>query len=113
MKYFFILSLLILQGCVSAEMVRDVDDSHDEYAPADAATNKQGVVRYLNQGYYSVIQDRRKQAYRAAYESCAGKWKIVSEGPRGSGATMHVKTHQNMGFSQTDEYWYINFQCVD
>lgn len=105
---FLTLSVVYLTACATADLVHPVGGSASSYAPSNES-QRPGMVKYLNQGADFVIKARREDAYKKMYESCGGRYKIVSEGPRAEGGAM-VPVGNTYMFSQSN-YWYISFQC--
>lgn len=77
------------------------------YAPTNEING--GVVSYLNQGAKSVIDSRRKDAYKKMHDSCKGPYKIIEEGEHlTEGLAMPVGNSTMYG--QVQE-WKIKFEC--
>lgn len=98
-----VLLTLCLSAC-SATMVNSPGGSPSAYAPTNEAA-RPGMVKYLNQGWNSVIASRRENAYRQMYGACRGPYQITSEGPRAEGGTVI------QGAYVESQYWYIQFAC--
>mgnify|MGYP007114311341 CR=1 FL=1 len=99
---------VVLLGC-GATMVNSPGASHgSRYAPVNEA-QRGGVIKYLNQGADSVIESRREDAYRQMYSACAGKYRIVGEGPRSEGGV--VTPALGSLWASSYQYWYIQFNC--
>jgi len=105
-----VVCLLVLSGC-GATLLASAGGS-DPYGPVNK--NRTGIVRYLNQGAASLIDSRRKSAYKLMYEDCSGTYEIVGEGPRSSGPQAFLVAsggNVNAYYGST-ERWYIYFRCV-
>ena len=101
--------LACLSSCTSAEIVNPIGSgSGSAYAPSNEV-QRPGMIKYLNQGADFVIKARREDAYKKMYDSCGGRYKIVSEGPQAEGGAMLPVGNAYM-FAQSN-YWYISFQC--
>jgi len=69
-----------------------------------------GTVKYLNQGADFIIKKRRESAYKQMYETCGGKYKIESEGPRSEGG-MAIPAGNAVMYGDS-QYWYITYKCI-
>ena len=111
-KFYFLLSVLVTVGC-SASMVSSPgqNTSASKFAPANE-NSRPGLIKYLNQGAASVISQRREDAYQQMYESCGGKYKIDSEGPRNEGGMAVPMAGGGTAWMES-EYWFISFSCLN
>jgi hypothetical protein len=99
-----ILSLLVC-SCAASHVTRPrkPKNAPEGYKPV-------GVVKYLNQGYDSVIEDRREDAFAKMSEECGGKYKIISESEKPGDSTAFVSNGSFDSF--TEKYWYIRYECI-
>lgn len=103
------LTSICLFSCATAEIVNPIGGiSGSAYAPSNES-QRPGMIKYLNQGADFVIKARREDAYKKMYESCSGRYKIVSESPQAEGGTV-TPIGNSYIFAQSS-YWYITFQC--
>jgi len=106
-KSVFLCVSVFLCGC-SASMVYNPSTSVSQYAPINEKS-RPGMVKYLNEGAAFVRQARRDAAYKQMYDSCGGKYSIVSEGVRAEGG---VAVPMDTGVIYADsQYVYISFVC--
>lgn len=84
-----------------------------EYAPQNEST-RSGLIKYLADGASSVIEDRRKDAYRQMYEACDGKYIITREQimPEGMTAIPISTGTGTMYTGASSMYNYIEFECI-
>jgi hypothetical protein len=99
--------LIFLTGC-SATIETKLSKT-DPNAPVNEING--GVVSYLNQGGNSVIESRRKDAYKKMHDYCGGAYKIVQENVNPSGAGVATPIGNSV-FYGTDQYMKIRFECV-
>lgn len=105
-KFILLISFIVWTGCTATMVNRP--GSHSQFGPTNEGS-RPGTVKYLNQGADSVIESRRKDAYKQMYQACHGKYKILSEGPNAEGGAF-IPVGNALMYSQS-QYWYINFQC--
>ncbi len=111
MEYLIALAIAsFLTGCV-ATMVNAPGDSGSPHAPVNEQS-RGGTLKYLNQGADFVIKDRRADAYKQMYQSCKGKYRIDSEGPKAEGGYATKISDSAVAWGETS-YWYIQFSCVN
>jgi hypothetical protein len=101
-------SVVVLAAC-SATMVKSAGPSGSAYAPVNEK-DSHGIVSYLNDGAETVRKKRREDAYRKMYESCAGPYRIVTEGEKVEGGSV-VKVDPNVTSFFSFHDWYIEYAC--
>ena len=100
-------SLLILFFLSACSATSVTYPTKPEYAPK--GYKSRGVIKYLNQGLDSIIQQRRENAFKQMYEACDGNYKIISEGQQADGG---LTTVYNGSLIHSDtHYWYITYEC--
>jgi len=115
-KALFIISLLSLTACTSADMLRTPGASPEKskYAPQNESSNNSvGVVRYLNEGASFVVDARREDAYKQMFNSCNGKYEIIAETDSESLPTTFINQTSTGYMAQTvsSTYRFIHFRC--
>jgi len=111
---------VLLTGCTSATLVKhpyEVETT-SQYAPeSEKQSNGIGLVSYLAEGYSGVINARKEDAYKKAYQACEGEYEILRKENLESNP-MYLSTlnsYTNMvttqGYSST--YHYIAFSCLN
>lgn len=104
-----LIGALLLAGCSADMVVGPGSDSRSVYGPVNQASQP-GIIKYLNEGAASVRAARRENAYHQMYNACAGKYKIIQEGPKSEGGVVVPAGHAAL-FSES-EYMYIEFECI-
>lgn len=104
-KYLIVLFPL-LTGC-SATMETTLNKSTPN-APTNEING--GVVSYLNDGYLSIKQKRREDAYRQMHEQCNGPYQILEEAERSENGS--ATPIGGMMFYGEEHHRYIRFACV-
>ncbi|MCK9455531.1 MAG: hypothetical protein WCY51_07480 [Sulfurimonas sp.] len=101
---------IIFSGCTAKieHMPGSIEKS--KYAPINSE-EQYGLVSYLNGGASSVREARREDAYKKMYEACSGKYKIIDESNKNSGA-MFISNGNGGGFMANTNKIYIKFICV-
>lgn len=69
-----------------------------------------GVVSYLNQGAKSIIEARRKDAYKKMHNACSGNYRILQEGEH-VGDGMATPIGDTIFYGQ-ERRIQIKFECV-
>ncbi|WP_139348064.1 hypothetical protein [Pseudomonas sp. C9] len=105
---FVVISIAILSGCMSAEMVSS-PNSGSAYAPVNESS-RSGIVKYLNDGATVVRKQRREDAYKQMHDACGGQYRIDAEGSNTEGGAI-INSGTGSFWTQS-HYWYIQFSCV-
>ncbi len=104
---FFLLGLL-LSGC-TAHMMETQGDTITLFKTGQEKPGKGGVIRYLNTGFSSWRNARRKNAEAQMQKFCGGPYQITAEGPRSQfGASMPIGSKASL---EVDQYTYVAFEC--
>ena len=117
--FIVLLSSLVLGGCVSADWVKHPNEAFttSKYAPeSERTSNGIGIVRYLNEGHSSVIESRKEDAFKKAYEACNGKYEIVKKLDSETAPTYFSQfnnaTNMVTTWGVSSSYKYIAFRCL-
>lgn len=101
--------LFLLGGCASASFV--TKPKLPKHAPKDYKPI--GVVKYLNQGAYTITESRREDAFKKMSESCKGSYKVLQESERPDNfATTTYNSTTNSLNTFSSNYWYIRYECI-
>lgn len=107
-----LVSLFLLPACATSRMVYTRGNSSDPNAPINETRG--GMVSYLNDGARSILEERRKDAYKKMHDFCQGNYEIMKES-LGSDGSFSLTTPGPAGYmtnSYSDTYRYLEFNCV-
>lgn len=99
---------VFLTGCgASLVSVRDIGNPH---GPVNEV--KGGTVQYLNDGYSTVKEGRRNDAYEKMFTYCDGPYRIVREYVTSEGSVgSNVSNQFNYALNSSDMN--IDFECAN
>lgn len=108
MKYFLPLALVTTVGCVS-----DIEPLHDygEFAPVNVTNEGWLTISYLNEGADSVVEGRRKDAYKKMYKHCNGKYELRSASSSGGKTSMYADGNNVYAWTSGNRRHFV-FRCV-
>lgn len=86
------------------------NQNQSKYAAVNEA-ERSGTVRYLNDGAGFIVKARKNKAQKKMWEACSGKYEIIQEGERQSGAVATSLT-ATTAIATPMNYWYVEFRCV-
>jgi hypothetical protein len=104
-------TVFVFIGCHATMERLPGTQSNSQYAPANAK-EQHGLVSYENRGLPSIKEKKRKDAYRQMFEACNGKYKIISESNKNTGAVFNSNGYGG-GYMTTIDKVYIKFMCID
>ena len=110
MRVIIFLIPVIAAGCAARMVQPPGTSSQSEYDAVNQA-DRPGTVRYLNDGAVFVTEARRINAQKLMWEACAGKYQIINEGEKNSGA-VGAALSPTTAIALPMRYWYIEFECV-
>lgn len=105
-----VLFTIIFSGCTARMEHMPGSIEKSEYAPVNSE-KQYGLISYKNAGVSSVREARREDAYKQMYEACHGKYKIIDESDKNSGAVF-ISNGNGGGFMANTSNIYIKFICV-
>ena len=103
MKNLIPLFILIMSGCVSAQLVKNPDGGVN--GPS-SGTKPGGIVRFDNSNYDYMRGAREKDAFKKMKSHCGGDYKIVDQG-----LSKSANQYASMGIITSVEYYYFKFEC--
>lgn len=106
---FLVTTLFTLFGCSAHNVVLPGSSSNSKYAPLNEK-NRNGIIRYLNQGASFARKTRREDAYKQMHKNCNGKYVILNEGVKSEGGVI-VPIGSNAIYS-SNQYVYIEYKCI-
>lgn len=106
MKHIIVL-LFLLTSCAHRMVVKR---EKSEFGPTNHVDG--GTVKYLNAGANFIIKNRRKSAYRAAFEQCSGKWELVKEYSKSESQMLMCDNVFGCSSYDADNYIYIDYKCT-
>lgn len=107
MKKLTILLIVPFLSSCSATMESSLS-KNSPYAPVNEING--GTVSYLNDGYLSIKEKRREDAYKKMHERCNGPYRIVSEEDRSE--NMNAAPIGAITYIGVEHHRYIHFECV-
>ena len=111
MKLSMLSTALVFIGCHATMERLPGAQSNSQYAPVNAQ-EQYGLVSYENRGLPSIIKKKRDDAYKQMFEACNGKYKIISESNKNTGAVFNSDGNGG-GYMSTIDKVYIKFMCIE
>ena len=105
-----ILLVITFIGCTSKMEILPGSKSNSKYEPLNTE-EQYGLISYNNKGADSVVAVRREDAYKQMFEACDGRYEIISESSKNTGAVF-ISNGNGGGFMSNINKMYIKFSCV-
>jgi hypothetical protein len=106
-KLLIISTVFLISACSSIQQIND----YGEYAPVNAKSNPVYQVSYLAAGLSLIQENRRKGAYKEMYEKCNGKYEMLNESEKSTGATAYNFANGITSINTSNKV-YFTFKCV-
>ena len=109
-RFAVIISCILSSSCAT-QMVRSAYGDYSKYGPVESDVPNTGEVKYVVNDLEYKVKFNREQAYKAMYDECLGRYKILKEWDSDGGSTGTFV--YGVYTSTKTVYRHIEFVCLD